>query len=484
MGNIAQAALKIFTLAVLARHITPREFGVIGVFTIITEFSKMLSTMGFGPAIVQRLNIESRHLFTGFTASLFIGLILGLITWLSAPFLADYFDLADLGHILKFTPILFLIESASVVGTSLLQRNMMFRHLALIDLVSYSVGYTIIGILLSYQGYGVWSLVHAVLFQSITSMILVFWVQPFPKKFMINYSALKEMLIYGWGTTLGRLGNFFAVQGDNFIVAKTLGAGALGIYGRAYNFMVMPVNLFGNSLEKVMFTAMSKVQNERSKLAKAYLAGSNLISIAASAMSVIIIGFAEEIIYLILGEQWSEVTVPFKILAGGILFRMGYKMSESLTRATGAVFRRAKQQFIYAILVIAGAYFGHFYGINGVAFGVLISLILNFMLMARMSLKILKLGWTDFLGIQKKALILFLITIILVQALKTLFAEFELKPIATLILGGSITGIFLIILILKFRQLFFSKDLLTMVEDNLPNSLKKFFLANKNQFKN
>ena len=113
-------------------------------------------------------------------------------------------------------------------------------------------------------------------------------------------------------------------------------------------------------------------------------------------MSVFFLVLAPEIVLLTLGPKWTEVTLPFQILATSLLFRTSYKISDSLTKATGAVYRRAWRQWVYAVLVVLGAFGGQFWGISGVAVGVVTAISTNYLLMAHLSLRLVDISFKDF----------------------------------------------------------------------------------------
>jgi PST family polysaccharide transporter len=122
--------------------------------------------------------------------------------------------------------------------------------------------------------------------------------------------------------------------------------------------------------------------------------------------SVVAAILAHELVFCILGLAWSEVVLPFRILAAGLVLRTSYKMSDSLSRATGAVYRRSWRQAVYAILVLGGSWIGQFWGVAGVAAGVLGALIANYLLMAQMSLKLVESSWQTFFAAQRKSVLL------------------------------------------------------------------------------
>jgi PST family polysaccharide transporter len=372
------------------------------------------------------------------------------LMYLLAPHVAGLFKINELESILAVFSLMFPIRSISLVAESLLQREVKFRILAGIDVLSYLLGYGIVGIALAVTGFGVWSLVAANLSQTILKSILLLRSQPHPKRVRIDRQSFQDLMYFGGGFIAGRICNALARQGDFIVVARCLGAASLGIYQRAYQFMAMPANVFGLALDKVLFPVMAKLQNDPAKLRKAYRAGVMLIALLVLPISAIMYHLAPEIISVLLGDQWIEVVVPFRILALGMLFRTSYKMSDSLARATGSVYRRAWRQGIYAALVFCGAWVGQFWGVPGVAYGILWAIFVNFLLMAQLSLKITSMTWREFISAHMPASILSLIVWFVISGSASMLRHVEMSKMS--ILAIPLLGV-LITLLLLFRYM-------------------------------
>ncbi len=472
-GSGIQVVLKIGVLAVLARLLSPQEFGLVGMAVIVVELSKMLTQMGIGPAIVQRKEIEKRHLTTGFTISLFMGLFFAGLIVLLAPFMESFFRMKGLAPILRAISLVFLVDSLTLIGHALMQRNMKLKVMAAIEVISYAIGYGALGIILGYLGWGVWALVVAHLAQAVLHAILLVCIQPFSKKPGFELQAFKELIHFGGGMTIGRLANYLANQGDNLVVGRMLGAAALGIYGRAYQFMVMPAGLFGTALDKALFPAMAKVQDDKQRLSKAYLTGVSVIALISIPVSALLVLLAPEIVSVLLGDKWTAVIFPFQILAFSLLFRMSYKMSDSLARATGAVYKRAWRQVLYAFMVISGSYIGQFWGLPGVAAGVAVALVTNFLMMGHLSLKLTSSSWLDMLKAHQHGFILGAVTAVLGYTLVTFCRAYIGTPILILL----ITSIGIITLLFPaawfFPDLFIRADQKKLLSKPLAKRFKK-----------
>jgi PST family polysaccharide transporter len=353
----------------------------------------------------------------------------------------------DLTPILKGTSPLFVIQSFFVIPNSILSRHLRFRVQTFVQIISYTVGYGLLGIILALLHWGVWALVGAQLAQALLSSILASIVQPYSKKFLFDVKSFSELFHFGSGFTIARVGNYFAGNADNFVVGRWLGVEPLGLYSRAYQMMVMPATLFGQVLDTVLFPAMSAVQDNNSRLVSAFRRGVLFIAFIVLPITVLSVILAPEIVHIVLGKNWDAAIAPFQILAFGMLFRTSYKMSDSLTRATGAVYNRAWRQILFALFVFFGALIGTRWGLSGVAFGVLLANFSNYMLMAHLSLSLISMTWKDFFKAQFPslglALVLSVVIYLVVHWMRALFLSAIVITLVSVLLTALMMAIVL-----------------------------------------
>lgn len=385
-GNGAQAILQLLVLLVLARLVAPREFGLYSAALVVAGLATIFSELGVGPAIVQRAALEPRHIAAGFTMSMLLGCSAALAAFLGAPFIAALFGMPSLTDIVRFVSVVFVFRGAAVVAEALLQREMDFRSVASVRFGSFALGSGCVSIALALLGLGVWALVWGAVANGFLRMVFALAVKGHAVRFVGDVSAWRELMYFGTGFTLGRLGNYTAFNIDNLVVGRALGAASLGFYGRAFQLMSAPTNLFGEVIDLALFPAMSRLQGERDRLALAVRRGVALAAIVVLPASAALVLLAPEIILVLLGDGWEPVVLPFQILVAATLFRTSYRVSDSLSRATGAVYSRAWRQWVYAGLVAGGAFFGARWGLPGVACGVLVASLAMFLIMAQLSL--------------------------------------------------------------------------------------------------
>jgi O-antigen/teichoic acid export membrane protein len=188
---------------------------------------------------------------------------------------------------------------------------------------------------------------------------------------------------------LAQLGNWAAQNADNLVVANVLGTGALGVYSRAYNLLSEPAAVIGGAADKVLFPAMARVRDDGERLRAAYVRSASLIALVTAPASVLLCVLAPEVVRVLLGPRWGGVVLPLQVFALVLLPRTTYKISTSLTRATGAVYRAAWRTWLYAAEVVVFCSVGaHIAGVDGVAVGAAVAIVAHFLVMLHFSARV------------------------------------------------------------------------------------------------
>ncbi len=284
-------------------------------------------------------------------------------------------------------------------------------------------------------GRGVWALVAAQVTQvCVRSIVLLRAAPPLfhprPRRRWFN-----ELLGYGAGVSAARIGFTVANQIDNFVVGRWLGAIALGLDSRAFQLMSVPTALLGDVLDKVLFPTMARVQDDQRRLANAFLQGTAIVVLVTLPAGVIAAILAPDLVAVAFGSKWSALVPPFQVLALGMMFRTSFRLSDSLSRATGKVYRRAWRQVVFAGMVFIGALVGQRVGVTGVAAGVLAALFLNYVLMAHLALSVGQITWPRYLQSQLPAMRLTAVVGGATLAATSGLHHFGVPPIAGLLVG-------------------------------------------------
>lgn len=478
-GTGASAVLQFLIVAILSRSLTKEDFGLFGLANVVISFAELFYQFGLGPSLIQRKALTQAHIRSAFTLTLLLGATLSVTIWLLAPYFSIFFNNAEgLVGVMRGLSLLFIINATGLVARALNHRNLNFRIKSIFNVSSYVISYGIIGVTLALTGFGTWALVWASLSQSILINILYLRASPHDMRPQLDRTALGDLLSFGSGLTLGQTFNRIASNADTIVVGKTLGTATLGIYSKAFQLLMLPSKYLGNILDSVLFTAMSKVQDEPATLRAVYRRGTTVIALLVTPLSVFLFIFAPEVITVLFGKGWEATIVPFQILAVTMSFRLSYRMSDMVARAVGTVFKRAFRQFIFAVLVVAGAWFGHYWGITGVAVGVSAAAIANFFLMAQMSLKITEMSWPELFKLYLPTTFLSLIILTESWGLAVLLRSLPLIPFADLVVAAAAVGLSGVALIWSAPKTFLGEDgtwIAGILAGFLPNRFKRHF---------
>lgn len=445
-STLTNSLLRIIFVAVLARILSPEEFGLMATGMLIVKFSELIGQMGVGPALIQRKDLTEAHVRVGFTLTLTFGIVLCCLFLLLNRYIAAFFRMEELKAVLDLLCLAIPIKMITQVSYSTLQRKMMFQKLASIDVISYAGGYGLFGILFALNGFGVMSLVYAVLIQSLINSILLVFYSPHKFQLMLRKREVKDLLSYGFGFTLSTVLNFFARNGDTIIVSRYIGTTEVGIYDRAYVLMNVANNVVGKAIGAVMFPAFSQLQADKSKRDSLFVKSLGIAFAVLMPVVPLTYIFAEEIVLTLLGEQWLATVAPFQILCFFLVFRVVYKICGSFLKGIGLVYVNSIMQLIYMVMILGGAYLVKEEGIEGVALVVGFGLLMNFLI------QFIYIEWYN-PGVAKQVILSFLrslpLTIIIFIGLygtKVLLMNVSLPPLITFLIGCIAFGIIAILL--------------------------------------
>ena len=474
-GTGVQAALRLLVLTVLARLLGPEDFGLAAAATVVIGFFQIFLRTGIRPAVVQRPVLEERHVRTAFTLAIAIGIVFGAIVAAFAGPIAQWsFGMPALAPVLEVVALLLPIQSIGVVAGSLLERELKFSWIVRRELFSYVFGYGLVGIALAFAGFGVWALVGAYLSQELLMTAFSLWAQPHPKRPQLDRAAARELAYYGTGFAAGRIGNYGAANGDNWVAGRFLGGEALGYYKYAFELTGMVGTLFGTVLDKVLFPALAKVQGDRAVLGAAYRRGVGLSTAVVLPVSAGLFVLAAEIVRVVLGPGWEAVVPPFRVLALALVIRTTSTMSDSLARATGAGYQRAWRQAVYAALVIGLAYAGHPFGLAGIAAGVTLAILVNSVLMIHLSMQVANLSWRQVLAAHFAALPSFVLSAGVMAATAAGARFLALPPLAVVLLASAATAVALLAALRLRPGLLLGRDATTAANTLVAAALDRF----------
>ena len=366
---------------ILARLLTPYDYGVYSSAFIVLGFTTNLSELGFGQSMIQLKRLESRHIGTGYSISLVIGLTLSVIVFAGADALSSILRVPETASVLRVVALIVPLRSMAIVTESLLKRDLRMRTLAILQYGSMLIGNVFVTIALAWMGFGYWALVGGFLAMHLVTAAWLVVATEHTLGLRLDLASARELLPKGIGFSASRILQYVGARGDSFVISRYIGGVQLGVYNRAFRVMDMSNVIISRTIDALLFPIFSKSQGDRDAIRKAHRRSTMLSGLIFLPLSVSLGLLSEEVVLTVLGVQWVEVGPVLKILAFCIFFRIGSRFYRSINYALGNVLATSIYQFMYGLVVIIGGYMvANGYGIQGVAYVVLIAVVTEYLL--------------------------------------------------------------------------------------------------------
>lgn len=367
--------LRLGSLIVLARLLDPKDFGLVGMVTAVTGVFGLFRDAGLSMATVQRATISDEEVSTLFWLNMAVGAILGCLSLAVAPILVSFYQEPRLFLVTAALGTGFLFNAAGVQHSALLQRQMRFVTLSVIETIALLISIAV-GIGMALGGYGYWALVGmAVALPAVSTIclwLLGTWVPGMPHR----GAEIGSMVRFGSTATLNSLIVYVAYNLEKVLLGRFWGTEALGMYGRAYQLVSIPTENLNSATGGVLFAALSRLQNEPDRFKKYFLRSYALVLSLTLPLAVACALFADDIILLVLGPKWQDAVPIFRLLTPTILVFALINPMYWLLVSIGLVGRSMKLALVIAPLVITAYILGLPYGPRGVAFAYSAALIL------------------------------------------------------------------------------------------------------------
>ena len=312
-------AANMLGMAVLARLLTPGDFGLVLMIYALTGFVEMFKDMGLSTATVQVQKINHQQLSALFWLNVLLGATLTLLVAAASPLVSWFYHDARLTRMTIILSTTFLIGGLSTQHRAILTRQMRFTALGLTDLIGFCAG-MVAAIAYALITHSVWALVVLQIVQNIvttiSSWIVARWIPSLP----LRRSGVNGMLKFGANLAGFNFINYFARNMDNVLVGKYWGQAILGLYGRAYQLLMLPIMQISMPFSKVAIPTLSRLQNDPNKFRAYYRKGVMLLAFLGMPVVVLLFVTADETIRVCLGRQWGAAVPMFRVLAPAAFF--------------------------------------------------------------------------------------------------------------------------------------------------------------------
>lgn len=313
-GNIARQLIQVINLIVMARILSPDDFGIYALLMFFVSFMMLLGNMGTTSVIIHLSHASQELLSSIFYFNIAIGCILCLALSLSSNLIAEFFDQPDAGVLFQIISVMFVIASFSLVQRALLEKEMFFKQVVLIETAAQISG-LLLGISMAVIGAGVYSLVFMALMNSFV-LTIGFWLSTsWRPSVCFSIKHIKKVWFYSSNLTGFNLINFAARNMDTFLVARILGSSPLGLYNIAYRVMLYPIQNIALTLIRVLFPAFSKIKNDNLKFKHSYLESLSYIALITFPAMLGLMSVSDNFVLAFFGGSWIEVANLLTVMA-------------------------------------------------------------------------------------------------------------------------------------------------------------------------
>ncbi len=367
---VAVAGKQAFTFVaaiVIARLLGPQTYGVISAATVYVTFTTLLLDQGLAAALIQRPQLDRHAAGAVASANLLTGVVLALATFGVAPFVAQYFDVAELTDVLRWLGLGLIIKAVAIAPRALKSRALDFRAIAVADVAGAAVGATA-GVLAALGGAGPAAVVwQTFALDIVVSSVLVSVVRgPVPN---LRFGEVRSMLPFGLRVLTTNGIAFFSRNIDNVLVGRYLGIEALSYYGMAYRVLVIPVQLIGQTVSRVMFPAFSRVAHDREVLADRLISTVEMLAVITVPLMGLAAVSSHDLVAVVLGSAWLPAAPVMSVLAIAGARETVFYVTGPLMTATGQVKLALRYEVLATALQVTGIVVGLQFSVFGVALG-------------------------------------------------------------------------------------------------------------------
>jgi len=416
-ANVARAALFwtylrsfIYTIAVipttviLARLLSPSDFGIAAAATFFGQLAARLSSAGMGVALIRVKSLRDEHISAVFLVTVVLNFIAFGTLLLAAPAIGTFYRSPDVARVMPWVGLNFLVAGVFTVPRALLSRDLRYKELSASGTVDMLVASSL-ACLLAWLGYGYWSLIVGELMGASANGLVTWHWSKWRPDVRFSRTAFNELFSFGVGSYAKKLIDHAAQNADNLVVGRVLGMSALGFYDKGFaagQKLYSRLTVVGPS---VSFRIFSIIQDEPERFRRAYrkvLLSTTLIGYPVFAG---LAAVAHPLFLVAFGEKWLPSVLPFQILCIAFMLKLTNTYAGSASQARGWIWSQVWRHGVNVVCLVVGVYLLSPWGIVGAAVAVLASTILLWAMMQHLLRAATHFGWRDILEPQIPALL-------------------------------------------------------------------------------
>lgn len=315
---------------VLARLLTPYDYGVVATASVIINFLSIFTSIGIGPAVIQKKDLSDEDINHIFTFTVIVGLICGGICFGSSWPVADYYKNPIIVPVLQILAIGVFLGAINMVPSALMSKHLRFKEMATRSL-AFQVFFGLLGIGAAFYGAGVYALIVSPILASLGTFLYNRHFYPVKLRLHFSLAPIRKIFSFSSYLFLFELFNYFSRNIDKVIIGRYISENALGYYEKSYRLMQLPLQNITAVIYPVLQPVLSDLQDKPKEIGEKFVRIISTISLMGFPFSVILFFCASEIVTVMFGPQWTPAIPSFRILAISVPFIL-------INNPTGPVF--------------------------------------------------------------------------------------------------------------------------------------------------
>ena len=309
MERVGAQAVAFVVEIILARLIAPEAFGIIALVTVFTSILQVFIDSGMGNALIQKKDADDLDFSSVFYFNMAMCLMLYGLLFVSAPFIADFYNMPDLTPVVRVLSLMLIISGIRNIQQAYVSKHLMFKRFFYATLGG-TIGAAVVGIAMAYKGFGVWAIVAQQLFRAGAAALILWFTVKWRPKLMFSFERLKKLFSYGWKLLLASLINVVHKDLRALIIGKLYTASDLAFYRRGGRFPYFIVGNINSSIDSVLLPTMSAKQDDKSRVRNMTRRAIKTSTYLMMPCMMMLAVCGEPIVRLILTEKWLPC-VPF-----------------------------------------------------------------------------------------------------------------------------------------------------------------------------
>lgn len=394
MERIGVQGVQFIVQIVLARLLLPEDYGLLSLVTIFIALANVFVQSGFSTALIQKKDADEYDFSSILFMSLFVATILYVTIYFISPAIADFYKESQLILILRILAITLFFGAINSVQNAIVAKKMDFKKLFLSSLIAVIIS-GIFGIILAYQGYGVWALVFQQLINQLLITITLWFTLKWRPKIIFSISRVKYLFSYSWKLLVSSLLETLYMNLRNLIIGKIYTPTALGIYNRGQQFPQLIVDNINGSIQSVMLPTLSSEQDNEERVKSIMRRAIVTSSFLVCPMMFGLAAVSESLIKILLTEKWMDCIIFVQIFCFVYMLMPIHTANLQAINALGRSDIFLKLEIIKKVVGIIILIITIPLGVHAMAIGVLIGSIISSFINSYPNLKLLNYSYKE-----------------------------------------------------------------------------------------